>query len=248
MTTTLAASLRSKQLSGFIFSATINFKDYRLPPFSKHSSPMTAIPILRPPAFLTCAALLILSCPLPLMAQVNTEFQITKIEPSMPLTPAPSFNGTQKTTPTPKKWLEVEVTFTWKPRLPTEKFADDVAVNYYVLLNNKSTAVPQGTLLNGQVIHTSIPANQTDLRSVMYISPRTLERFFDGKIPTSKEMAIVDIGVTITRQGQVVAEKILKGTGSWWTGLQQTPGYLLNKNETPFAPLYWEYYEAVKKP
>ena len=210
---------------------------------------MTDTPYLRSPGLITaCIALLVLGCSLPLKAQVNTEFLITKIDPSMPLTPAISFNGTQKPTAAPKKWLEVEVTFTWKPRLATDKYADDVVVNYYVLLNNKSSAFPQGTLLNGQVMHATIPANQTDLRSVMYLSPRTLERFFDGRIPASKEMAIVDIGVTITRQGLIVAEKILKGTGEWWTGLQQTSGYLMNKNDTPFAPLNWEYYETIKKP
>lgn len=183
----------------------------------------------------------------PLTAQVNSEFQITKIEPSMPLTPAFSFNGTQKIT-TPKKWLEVEISFTWKPRLATDKYSDDLLFSYYVLLANRSSATPQGTLLTGQVTHTSVPANQADLKSVMYVSPRTLEHFFDGKIPPSKDSAIVDIGVTISKQGQVVASKSLKGSGDWWPQYQQTPGLLLNKNETPFAPLYWDYYEAVKKP
>ena len=209
---------------------------------------MTFPPYVRSASFLACALLLILGCALPLKAQVNTEFQITKIELSMPTTPAISYTGIQKVTKAPKSWLEVEATFTWKPRLATDKSADDVVVNYYVLLNNKSAAFPQGTLLTGQVTHTSIPANQADLKSVMYISPRTLERFFDGKAPASKEIAVIDIGVTITRQGQVVAEKVLKGQGAWWTQIQQTSGYLLNKNETPFAPLYWDYYEAVKKP
>jgi hypothetical protein len=116
-----------------------------------------------------------------------------------------------------------------------------------VLLSNKSVAAPQGTLLSGQVTHTAIPV-QNDLRSVMYVSPRSLERFFDGKIPSSQDSAIVDIGVTITRQGQIVAEKSLKGSGEWWPQFQQTPGYLLDKTQTPFAPLYSDYYEAVKKP
>ncbi len=182
-----------------------------------------------------------------LRAQLNTEFQITKIAPSLPNTPAPSFVGTQKSTPTPKKWLEIEVTFLWKPRLTTDKFADDVVFNYYVLLANKSVELPQGTLLSGQVTHTAIPV-QSDLRSVMYVSPRSLERFFNGKVPSSQDAAIVDIGVTITRQGQVVAEKSLKGSGEWWPQYQQTTGYLLDKTQTPFAPLYSDYYEAVKKP
>lgn len=185
---------------------------------------------------------------LSLHAQLNTEFQITKIEPSMPSTPAISSNSPDKSTGMPKKWLEVDVSFNWKPRLTAEKYADDVVVNYYILLANKSIAFPQGTLLTGQVTHTAIPANsQTELRSVMFVAPRTLERFFDGKVPSSKETAILDIGVTISRQGQVVASKSLKGTGDWWPQYPQTPGYLLNKNETPFAPLYWDYYEPIKK-
>lgn len=196
------------------------------------------------------ALALILGCSLSsLSAQVNTEFQISKIEPAIENTPAVNYSmGTQKSlSGPPKKWMEIEVTFSWQPRAATEKFVDELTFNYYVLLSNKGAAYPQGTLLTGQVTHTAIPANQKDLRSVMYVSPRSLERLFDGKIPSSPAAAVVDIGVTISRQGQVVAEKSLKGSGAWWPQYQQTSGYLLNKEETPFAPLYWDYYEAVKK-
>jgi hypothetical protein len=206
------------------------------------------LPLTRSRIFLLAAATCILGGAIPLSAQVNTEFQITKIEPSLPLTPAISFQGTQKTSGAPKKWLEIEVSFLWKPRVATEKFTDDLTFNYYVLLANRSTAFPQGTLLTGQVTHTAIQANQNDLKSVMYVSPGAMERFFDGKIPSSSASAIVDAGITITRQGQVVASKSFKGSGEWWPNYQQMPGYLLNKNETPFAPLYWDYYQAVKKP
>jgi hypothetical protein len=182
-----------------------------------------------------------------LRAQAGTEFQITKIDPSLPTTPAPSFSGTQKATGSPKKWLEVEVSFSWNPRTTTDKYADELTFNYYVLLANRSMAFPQGTLLSGQVTHTAVPAGQNDLKSVMYVSPRTLERYFDGKIPSSASSAVVDIGVTISYKGQVVAMKSLKGSGEWWPQFQQTTGALLNKSETPFAPLYWDYYEAIKK-
>lgn len=187
-------------------------------------------------------------------AQASPEFVITDIKPNIVLTPNVTFSlGSQKPARS-KGWLEVEVSFKWTPRLPSEKFADDLVVNFYVLLANKNPSNPTGTLLTGQETLTSIPSPQiaandgkTDLKTVMYLSPRTLERFFDGKIPTSSGAAVVDIGVTITRQGQLVAQKNLKGTGAWWPQYQQTPGYLLNKNETPFASLNWDYYEAVKK-
>lgn len=182
-----------------------------------------------------------------LKAQVNTEFAITKIDPQIVTTPALTYSGATQKASRSKSWMEVEVTFTWQPRAATEKFSDDVVFNYYVLLSNKSVAFPQGALLTGQVTHTSLPAKQNDLKTVMYLSPRGMERLFDGKIPASAASAIVDIGVTITRQGQVVAEKSLKGTGQWWPQYQQSAGYLLNKSETPFASLNSDYYEAVKK-
>jgi len=196
--------------------------------------------VLMASAMLLCTVVL-------LRAQVNTEFAVTKIEPQIVTTPAISYSGATQKSSRPKGWMEIEVVFAWLPRMATEKFSDDVTFNYYVLLSNKSVAFPQGTLLTGQVTHTSLPAKQNDLKTVMYLSPRSMERLFDGKIPASATSAIVDIGVTITRQGQVVAEKSLKGTGQWWPQYQQTAGYLLNKSETPFASLNSDYYEAVKK-
>lgn len=144
--------------------------------------------------------------------------------------------------------MEIEVTFAWQPSpLPIDRYADDIVLDYYVLLSNKSATFPRGTLLTGEVTHMSVPAMQNDLKSVMYISPRTLERFFDGKIPSSATSAIIDIGVTISRQGQILAQRSLKSPGIWWPQYQKTSGFLLNKNETPFASLNSDYYEAIKK-
>jgi len=194
-----------------------------------------------------CAALLLgIST---LHAQNASGFVISKIEPAIVTTPSISYSGGTQKPCRPKSWMEIEVTFDWLPTLPlapADKYADDIAIDYYVLLSNKSATAPQGTLLTGQVNHISVPA-QKDLKSVMYVSPRTLERFFDGKIPSSTSSAIVDIGVTISKQGQVVAQKSLKSTGIWWPQYQKTGGYLLIKNDTPFASLNSDYYEAVKK-
>jgi hypothetical protein len=186
----------------------------------------------------------------PLHAQNAGDFQITKIEVSMPPTPLVTFSGTPRGTGNSKKWLEIEASFFWKPSLSTTKYSDNVVLNYYVLLKNPSVQFPHGTLLSGQVTHSGFPSRQIeqgDLKSVMYISPRTLEQFFQGRVPFSSDSAVVDVGVTISQQGQVVAMKSYKGTGAWWLQMQQTSGFLLNKDETPFAPLYWDYYEPVKK-
>lgn len=180
-------------------------------------------------------------------AQQNNDFQIVSITPSLVTTPEYSINYGPKNKKVPKNkdFLELEVSFDWQPRAKEPKFLDDLTLNYYVLLSNKSKEYPKGVLLTGSVTHTAIPQAR-GLNSVMYVSPRTLERFFDGKAPNTVNATVVDVGVTITKQGQLVAEKSWKGKGQWWSTLQQVSGYVLNKNETPFAPLAWDYYEAIK--
>jgi len=175
------------------------------------------------------------------------EFAIVKVTPDLVTTPEynVNFGPKNKRITKNKDFLEVEVTFDWQPKDRNAKFLDEVTINYYILLNNKSRENKDGTLLTGSVTHVAIP-NAKALNSVMYVSPRTLERFFDGKLPTSASAAVSDIGVTITKQGQLVAEYIWKGKGQWWNSMQQVNGYVLNKSETPFAPLVWDYYEAIK--
>lgn len=179
--------------------------------------------------------------------QANTEFQITKITPDLVTTPEYSFNfgPKNKKVAKNKNFLEVEVTFDWQPRAAKPEFLDEVTINYYILLNNKDRENPKGTLLVGSVTHVAIPQSK-GLNSVMYVSPRTLERFFAGKLPGTATAAVIDVGITITQQGQLVADSSWKGKGQWWSSMQQVPGYVLNKNETPFAPLAWDYYEAIK--
>jgi hypothetical protein len=178
---------------------------------------------------------------------VNTEFNIVKISPDLVTTPEYSFNygPKNKKVARNKDFLEVEVSFDWQPKNAKPEFLDELTFNYYVLLNNKSRENPEGTLLTGSVTHVAIPQAKA-MNSVMYISPRTLERFFEGKSPTTASAAVIDVGVTITKQGQLVAEASWKGRGQWWSELQQVSGYVLNKSETPFAPLAWDYYEAIK--
>jgi hypothetical protein len=178
---------------------------------------------------------------------VNTEFKIVKITPDLVTTPEYNINFGPKSKKVPrnKEFLEVEVSFDWQPREAKPEFLDEVSFNYYILLNDKSRENPKGTLLTGSVTHVAIPQAK-GMNSVMYVSPRTLERFFGGKAPSTAPAAVVDVGVTITRQGQLVAEASWKGRGQWWNELQQVSGYVLNKNETPFAPLVWDYYEAIK--
>jgi len=183
---------------------------------------------------------------IPAVAQLNTEFRISKVEPA--LIESPTYSGPRfdKRVTKPQVWLEVEVTFDWQPRLKEPKYTDELTFNYYILLKAKTPQAPNGVLLVGSVTHASIPQGR-DMHSVVYVSPRSLERFFDGRVPATASAAVEVAAVTISKQGQGVAE--FSGGSfkpQWWASFQQTPGFVLNKNETPFGPLAWDYYEAIK--
>lgn len=182
---------------------------------------------------------------------LNSEVQITKIEPSFIESPKLNAGGyNKKSTGRPGSWLEVEVTFDRAVVPKAPKFAEELTFNYYILLKNEHvTEDKKPTLLTGSITHVCVP-QEKGLHSVAYVSPRTLARFFDGKVPVNAQQAITDVGVTISGAGGLLAIATSKGTvkgdKGWWETYTPTPGALLNKNETPFAPLEWDFYEAIK--
>jgi hypothetical protein len=61
--------------------------------------------------------------------------------------------------------------------------------------------------------------------------------------PTS----VQNIAVQIVQGGTVKDENNLVRAGAdWYKSLPSIAGLVLNKNETPFAPLYWDRYAQIK--
>lgn len=184
-------------------------------------------------------------------APPRTGVEITKIDTMFEKTPVYNIGvGPRRNVGASRDWFVIEVEFGYQRMGPNDPpFLDELTFNYYVALNNRGPQNPQPTLLTGTIIHVAMPESK-GMRSVAFVSPRTLERFFEGRAPTNANQVTMAVGVTITRAGQVVAEKST-GEGAnrpqWWTQLQQgPPGLVLNKNETPFAPLFGDYYEAIR--
>ena len=185
----------------------------------------------------------------------SDDFRIVKITPEFVKTADYSFSSgpTGKSIRGGRNFLAVETVFDWLPRKKGPTHLDEVVLNYYVLLNNKGVDPdnPKETLLTGSVTHVSIP-QEKELKSVMYVSPRSLDRLFGGKVPSTVNTAIIDVGVSITVGGEVVAQASTKsdltGKKAWWDlpDYQVVKGYLLNKDQTPFGPLVWDYYEEIK--
>jgi hypothetical protein len=159
------------------------------------------------------------------------EFQLTKITKNLISTPQFAYTGAQQyPTNQRDRWLEVEVEFTAAP-----EFTDELTFKYFILFN--------GRLLTGEVTHINVAAGQEN-RSVMYVSPRTLARFMGNRAITPN--AIQNIAVQIVQQGAIKDElSLIRTPPQWYASLPRVTGLVQNKNETPFAPLYWDRYEQV---
>jgi hypothetical protein len=166
--------------------------------------------------------------------RAGAEFQITRITKNLISTPDYTHAGAEQYAANQRdRWLEVEVEFAAGP-----EFSDDLTFKYFILIN--------GRLLTGEVTHTNVAAGR-DNRSVMYVSPRTLARIMGNRavVPT----AVQNIAVQIVQQGAVKSEASLeRAAPQWFAAMPAVAGFVLNKNETPFAPLYWDRYEQIKPP
>jgi hypothetical protein len=215
---------------------------------TKNWFPATILPVL----FLAL-------CGLPLQAQVKSEFTIKKIEPALVDTPQISAGTYRKQQPgaaRPTPWLEVDVNFE-RDEVSKEapKFSDDLTVNFYILLNNSAISEDkQPTLLTGSTTISDVPYGK-GLHVAAFVAPQTLARYFDGKAPINIQQAVVDVGVTISDSTGMVAissfksAEVAKQGKGWWesdAGMTKVTGRVLEKNQTPFAPLAWDYYLPSK--
>ncbi|MDQ6808062.1 MAG: hypothetical protein M3Z64_01340 [Verrucomicrobiota bacterium] len=163
----------------------------------------------------------------------SSGFQITRITSSLIAPPQFTYSGAEQyQTNQRERWLQVEVEFA-----ATAEVTDDVTFKYYILYN--------GRLLTGEVTHTNVLAGR-DNRSVMYVSPHTLTRFAGNRPVTPT--AVQNVAVQIVQQGAISDESSMVRTAQpqWFAALSALTGFVLNKNETPFAPLYWNRYEQIK--
>lgn len=116
------------------------------------------------------------------------------------------------------------------------EFTAELTFKYFILLNGK--------LLTGEVTHVNVAAGHEN-RSVMDVSPQALARFIGKGVLTSN--SVQSIAVQLLQKGAIKDEmSFTRGAGQWYAGLPPVSGVVLNKNETPFAPLYWDRYEQIK--
>jgi hypothetical protein len=204
-------------------------------------------------------ALFLALCGMPLEAQVKPEFTIKKIESNLVETPQFSAGTYRKQQPgaaRPLPWLEIDVNFERdEVSKDAPKYTDDLTVGFYILLNNSAlNPDKQPTLLTGTTTISDVPYGK-GLHTAAFVSSQTLGRYFDGKAPATAQQAVVDVGVTISNSTGLVAIASSKNTDvakqgkGWWeseAGMTKVTGRILEKSQTPFAPLAWDYFVPSK--
>ena len=164
----------------------------------------------------------------------SSQFHLTKINRNFLTAPQFVYSGAQQYPSNQRdRWLEVEVEFKAAPEQ-----TDELTFRYLILVNE--------TVLSGEVTHVNIAAGP-EQRSVMYVSPRALTRCVGNRTPTPA--LVRNICVQIVHGGATQDElSMIRGKPDWYSNQPRVTGLLLNKNQTPFAPLYWDRYAQIKNP
>jgi hypothetical protein len=142
----------------------------------------------------------------------------------------------------PSVWLEVETEFDTFQEFP------ELTFKYSLVLTGKQGTQPR--LLEGEVIHVDVAPGR-ERHSVMYIAPKTLNRLSDNKLFSVSN--IYGVYVEVSAGGQLVAfgQKSAKAPYETFAKARESlteklTDAFLNKGQTPFAPLFFDYYEAIK--
>jgi len=164
------------------------------------------------------------------------DIKITKVTANILQTPQFNVSGDSKRVPSPASWVEIETELD-----VAAEFVPEITLNYYVAINVSQTQVA----LTGTVTHVNITKGRGKYCSI-YISPQSLFVLMQGRTPAVSN--VDQVTVQITSQGVPIAEGQLNSSppSGWWSTMRQQAGFLLKKTETPFAPLWWDRYEAIK--
>jgi len=146
-----------------------------------------------------------------------------------------------------KNWLDIECRFRVKTgRGVTEKYIDGLTFKFYVAVQNSTG---KGYFLLSKDVEYINVALDKELYASVYLSPSAVERLTGSD---NVNPSVVDVvGVEVTYEGRVVAQTTTKLQEGWWKA--QSPNLvpndkfpLLNKNETPFASLWWDRFAEIR--
>ncbi len=132
------------------------------------------------------------------------------------------------------RWLEVRTQYEVRP-----DWLDEATFTYYIVMRNRNPGQGESeyNMFQGEVTYMNIRRGR-DLQSTVYLHPSTLERYGD----------VFRTAVVVRSQGRILAiESEPRADDRWWERLPPSTGYVLNRNQTPFAVVNPDDYEMIKQ-
>lgn len=163
--------------------------------------------------------------------------------------PSPEIQTGKSKKFTPKDWLEVEAGIKIPATNADQKksgFINQVTVKWYVAVDNPDA---KGVIkLTKTINHLNVPVDE-EIFSSVYLSPSAIKRL-TGKDKAGKS-SVRAVGIEVLVDGEKVGQAAEKQKEGWWNAgslSDQSDKFpLLNKDETPFAMLWWDRYAEIQK-
>lgn len=163
--------------------------------------------------------------------------------------PSPEIQTGKSKKFTPKDWLEVEAGIKIPATNADQKksgFINQVTVKWYVAVDNPDA---KGVIkLTKTINHLNVPVDEEVFSSV-YLSPSAIKRL-TGKDKAGKS-SVRAVGIEVLVDGEKIGQAAEKQKEGWWNAgslSDQSDKFpLLNKDETPFAMLWWDRYAEIQK-
>lgn len=163
--------------------------------------------------------------------------------------PSPEIQTGKSKKFTPKDWLEVEAGIKIPATNAEQKkagFINQVTVKWYIAVDNPEGKAP--IVLKKTINHLNVPIDEEVFSSV-YLSPSAIKRL-TGKEKAGKS-SVLAVGIEVLVDGEKVGQAAEKKKEGWWNSgslSDQSDKFpLLNKDETPFAMLWWDRYAEIQK-
>ncbi len=160
---------------------------------------------------------------------------------------SPEFSGGKQLPFKPKDWLLIEskLKISMSPE-PKSKTCDKLTVKWFVAVKNPDKPGSM-LLLTKDIEHVNVPLEEEVWVST-YLSPASIKRL-TGQDKAGKN-AVEAVGYEVLVNGEKVASETTKFKVGWWNAASDKISRseavpLLNKDETPFANMWWDRYAEV---
>ena len=147
----------------------------------------------------------------------------------------------------PKDWLEVEVKLK-VDRLreqPKDNYLDQIKVNWHIVVKGQDRKAYK---ISRAITYVNIPTDEEIYVSI-YLSPNTLRRITGN--PKASKNDLEAVGGEVELNNEMVGFFSWGEKAGWWRkelrGVEATTKFpILDKTQTPFAPLWYDRYAEVK--